>query len=250
MPLHTTIIGIDCATQEDKVGIALGAIDEASCRIEDALVCTKVRTLESTVTQWIPRTGRVLLALDAPLGWPMPMGIALNEHAAGQPISRSGNFLFRRETDRFIKNTTGQQSLDVGADRIARTAVAALTLIQKLREAIGEPIPLAWTPAFPDRVAAIEVYPAATLKVRGVSPRGYKTTQDVQARRRIISSMREEIDITTDAGVLERYPDALDAVVCVCAAMDFLSDNAVQPSDQSLAVKEGWIWVRRSPLPT
>lgn len=245
----TTIIGIDCATQEDKVGIALGAMDEASCRIEDALVCTKERTLERTVTQWIPKTGRVLLALDAPLGWPMPMGIALKEHAAGLPISGSGNCLFRRETDRFIKTTTGQQSLDVGADRIARTAVAALTLIQSLREALGEPIPLAWTPTFSARVAAIEVYPAATLKVRGISPKGYKTTQEVEARRRIISSMREEIEITADVGVLERYPDALDAGVCVCAAMDFLSDNAVQPRDQSLAAKEGWIWVRRAQLP-
>jgi hypothetical protein len=37
---------------------------------------------------------------------------------------------------------------------------------------------------------------------------------------------------------------ALDAVLCVCAGLDFLSGEAVAPDDLSLAKREGWIWVR------
>lgn len=36
--------------------------------------------------------------------------------------------------------------------------------------------------------------------------------------------------------------DALDAVVCLWAARDFLEGRAMQPVDAELARAEGWIW--------
>lgn len=246
--MKTTLIGIDCATKEDKVGIALGQLSGESCQIDNVLVCSKESPLEYTLTQWILDGGRVLLAFDAPLGWPQPMGFTLKEHSAGQPIPVSGNLLFRRNTDLFIKAEIGQQSLDVGADRIARTALAALKLLANLRDALHEEVPLAWTPDFAHRVAAIEVYPAATLKARGLSPRGYKAVSDLEARRNIISKIRDEVELHVNVSLLERHADVLDAVICVCAAADFLTGRALQPTDRSLAEKEGWIWVRHPAL--
>ena len=38
--------------------------------------------------------------------------------------------------------------------------------------------------------------------------------------------------------------DALDAVVCLLAAMDFLGGYALPPDDRDRAEREGWIWVR------
>ena len=42
-----------------------------------------------------------------------------------------------------VRDRIGKQSLDVGADRIARTAHAALQLLHELRGRLGKPIPLA-----------------------------------------------------------------------------------------------------------
>jgi len=38
-----------------------------------------------------------------------------------------------------------------------------------------------------------------------------------------------------------RCADALDAVVCILAACDFLAGAAAPPLDRSVAEKEGWI---------
>lgn len=60
------------------------------------------------------------------------MRARLPTHEAGKPIRVPKDQFFRRGTDRFIHQTLGQRPLDVGADRIGRTAHAALTLIQDL----------------------------------------------------------------------------------------------------------------------
>ena len=44
---------------------------------------------------------------------------------------------------------------------------------------------------------------------------------------------------------LEESPDALDAIICVAAASDFLLGNCIPVSDMEKAQKEGWIWVRQ-----
>lgn len=56
------------------------------------------------------------------MGWPANMGQVLYNHNTGQLIDVHSNDLFRRETDKFIKKNLRKQPLDVGADRIARTA--------------------------------------------------------------------------------------------------------------------------------
>ena len=47
-----------------------------------------------------------------------------------------------------------------------------------------------------------------------------------------------------DVSSLKADDDILDAVVCVLAGADYLSGKTIQPTNEVLAKKEGWIWVR------
>jgi len=196
------------------------------------------------IAGWITSDRPVLLALDAPLGWPAPLGRALHPHAAGDPLEEAPHALFRRHTDNFVKARVGRQPLDVGADRIARTAHAALDLLERVRQLTGEPVPLAWTANDPARVAAIEVYPAATLTVNRLPAAGYKQKDQIETRRALIAGLRTRIELPKDTDLPLANADVLDAAICVLAGADFLAGRTLPPEDLPLAQKEGWIWVR------
>jgi predicted RNase H-like nuclease len=144
--------------------LAWGRWDGTAVTLHHTSLGRRQESIAQTIARWLPTDGRALLALDAPLGWPASLGKALADHQAGGPLPDPANTLFRRETDRFIWQQTGKLPLDVGADRIARTAHAALALLQELRHLTGLSIPLAWEPDFAADMAAIEVYPAGTLR--------------------------------------------------------------------------------------
>lgn len=239
------IIGIDCATRPAKIGLALGRVEGATLFLEEA---RKVRSWEAvgrTIAGWIGSEGPTLLAVDAPLGWPAPLGPALAAHHAGEALAEEANQLFRRETDRFIKSQIGRMPLDVGADRIARTARAALELLADVRRLSGEPIPLAWQPGFLQGTSAIEVYPAATLVALALSANGYKGQGDGDRRRLLLDGVVGELkvpDPLTD--LLAGDADLLDAAFCVLAGFDFWRGRVYRPTDLPRARREGWIWAR------
>ena len=156
----------------------------------------------------------------------------------------SADQMFRRETDRVIKQKLGKQPLDVGADRIARTAHAAVWLLGELRNATGFPIPLAWS-AEVAAPSAIEVYPAATLLAHGLRSRQYKKTEQGPQREEITNGLAARMTLDTDVqSKLVSNEHVLDAAICVLAGFDFLEGLCIAPEDRHLAVKEGWIWAR------
>ena len=183
-----TIIGIDCAVQDKNVGLALAFFDEdkLEARIKDVQVGDREGSVVNIVAPWIRQYRPALLALDAPLGWPKGLREALRGHKAGKPVRVAPDRMFRRLTDRFVKKIFGKTPLDVGADRIARTAHAALDLLHKLRARTGQDIPLAWKPSMISRTCAIEVYPAATLLAHETKVPGYKQ-KDAQIARQSLS---------------------------------------------------------------
>jgi len=238
------IIGVDCATDDTKVGIARGVLDGQDARLDEVVVCGKERSAADHLASWINTTDPVLLALDAPLGWPQPLGASLAGHRAGDELLVAPNDIFRRATDRFTQRTLGKTPLDVGADRIARTAHAALHLLGELRRRLDQPIPLAWSPQLSRGISAIEVYPAATLDVWGIRSSRYKNPEQVAERREIIAALRHQLVLPSDVTVLEQNADALDAAVCLLCAKDFLLGQTSPPADVALAAVEGWIWTR------
>jgi hypothetical protein len=167
------------------------------------------------------------------------------EHRAGEALNTSANAMFRRATDVFIHDELGKTPLDVGADRIARTAYAALRLLGDLREELELSIPLAWAPGDVSEVAAIEVYPAATLLAHGIRSKGYKKREQVEQRREIVTGLRERLTIAERVPDLATSADLVDAAVCVLAGVDFLQGAAHCPRDSDLARREGWIWVSK-----
>lgn len=242
--MPTTIVGIDCATQAKRVGLALGHDDGQTASITQVLVGSMIDSIVDTIAAWTTPNQPTLLALDAPLGWPAGLGQELHQHQAGAPLVEEANHLFRRQTDRIIKKQTGKLPLDVGADRIARTAHAALALLQALRRRTGQAIPLAWQPEFGPGIQAIEVYPAGTLAAYGVDARGYKKPEGRAQRSALLDFLGQRLGLPQDRTLMEDNDDALDAALCVLAGVDFLRGRAMEPDDLQTTVKEGWIWIR------
>lgn len=242
--MQRTIIGIDAATQPRKLGLARGHLDDDDLVVTDALLGSEVESVAETIASWIGDRP-TLFAIDAPLGWPAPLAQGLHRHRAGQVLDGEGHDLFRRTTDRFVHKSIGKMPLDVGADRIARTAHMALRLLGEVRGRTGLDIPLAWSPEV-EGVAAIEVYPAATLLAHRAAATGYKRKDDVSRdyRETILSALRHDWSLKMDDRLLAGSDDLLDAAVCVLAGADFLRGGCVAPTadQRATAEVEGWIW--------
>jgi hypothetical protein len=236
------VIGLDCATDESRIGVAQGDYEAGHIQVVRFESCSPDRPAASTVAEWFVGAREVILAIDAPLGWPVSLARALDGHKAGDPLSAAPDDMFRRETDRFIQREARKRPLEVGADRIARTAHAALSILNRLRHLTGAAIPLAWDPKFLTGVSAIEVHPAATLVVHGFRSSGYKEPQQVEERAEIVSELESVMTLPAETSPLVRNADVLDAVVCLLAAKDFLDGRAMRPVDAGLALQEGWIW--------
>ena len=217
-----TIIGIDCATQPNKVGLALTRSNNTYLVVEEVVVASRRHPPASIVAAWLKSSEHALLALDAPLGWPSALSSSLSQHRAGQLPAASPDQMFHRQTDAEIYRRLGTRPLEVGANLIARTAHAALKLLEDLRQLTGLEIPLAWDPYNLQGTAAIEVYPAATLAVRG--------TVNGPSCLDLYSSMLQ----MGTTHLLSSSQDARDAVLCAISGFDFLSGRCVPPSNPSI----------------
>ncbi|MEH6585215.1 MAG: DUF429 domain-containing protein [Halioglobus sp.] len=240
-----SIIGVDCSTNPKKLGLARGIYSDGKCMVIESTI--GVEDPVGHIVAWIKSAERCLIAIDAPLGWPQPMGQMLAGHQAGDPLREDSNKLFRRYTDRFIKQSLNKQPLDVGSNLIARTAHFAVNFLESVRERSGETIPMAWHPVFDACCAAIEVYPAATLEARRISSLGYKKPEQRDVRRRLIEILSDELIIEGDADKVVATDDTFEAAICLLAAADFLNNKCYLPSNDKLDLvkKESWIWVKQ-----
>lgn len=225
----TCLIGIDCATQPRKVGLTRGHLEGVRV-IADECICggPDVDPAE-IVAGWIGESETALLALDAPLGWASALGPSLASHQAGVAFDIPANSLFRRLTDNDIAARLGKRPLEVGANLISRTSVAAVDLLGKVRSMTREPVPLAWSWPSTTRVSAIEVYPAATRIAHGAPAGG--------GRADGLTSLQCDL-------ALDRLSvDARDSLVCLVAAADFVLGRAIPPiAVEQQILQEGWIW--------
>lgn len=239
--MSVTIIGIDCSADPKKVGLALGSWHNYEAEILATDTGSRVEPIAKTILHWISADQPTLISMDAPLGWPAKLGRTLAPHVAGDLIDVAPDKLFRRATDCMVRQKLGRQPLDVGADRIARTAHAALQILGGLRQLTGQPIPLAWDQAI-EGISVIEVYPAATLIAYGIQASEYKRRDQTDRRANMVKSLRDYLILPSDISPMLSNADVLDAVICVLSAADFLVGRVVEPEDQELAKREGWIW--------
>ena len=238
------IVGVDCATDPKKMGFAHARFDGAKCQVIEAMQGTSYDANILLVSGWLSAEPSALVCLDAPLGWPEALGDELAQHSAGQRLGSEANTLFRRETDRAVKRRLNKQPLDVGADRIARTAHSALLFLDRLRQVSGHHLPLDWIGDEPMHPTAIEVYPAATLVAHGIRSTGYKKKENIGPREEILAELEKNMQLPEDDVVMKGNADALDSAVCVLAGLDFLLGRSPGPTNRTVAEREGWIWVK------
>ena len=262
--MRVQIIGIDCAAQPKDFGLARGLFRGDTV---ETVEVTKGEgsdncfdTLVSQLRDWIDgEPATTLLALDAPLGWPIHMTRALRDHRTGTPFGRPsdasrkdrnpGNHLFRRHTDRFIAQKFPGAPLDIGADRIARVARSALEVLGRLRNT-DEPqssVPLLWDPGDLERLGAIEVYPRLTLRHAMPSQEAelhYKGRDHAQNRRRIVDEIlparltfnKNDLRLARSrGGPLDYDHNRIDAVLCVLEGLHFLLAESVGPEHPEAA---------------
>ena len=245
-------VGLDMSADKNKQGVAVGMISaDGGIEVLDA---GKGWKLAGILNEYSP----ALLAIDSPLGWPVSMREALCGHRAGDKIDIPRDSAFRRETDEFIGcKLSGINPLEVGADKIAKTAHAACELIGKGGELNdGRGIPVLLSPGVPERLSAIEVYPAATWFAHGWGkPTRYKggknKAEERKKREEMVRKLRDKgsIALSPDAkSSAESDDDILDACICLLAARDFLDGECYTPKEanaEEAAKIEGWIWVKR-----
>jgi len=248
------VLGVDCAARASGVGLVRAVWSQGSTRILEAdhgrggkpMVAFAGPRLADWLVDW---NGPVALALDAPLGWPAPLAEALQGHASGEPFAmepEDPNRLWRRATDVAVRRLTGKTPLEVGADRIARAAKAALDLLRDLRERSGRAFPVTLTQGPPRRDCALEVYPAAVRAAHPALPRGGRKT-DPDVRLALAEALASVVSIdAVRVEALAASDHVLDAGLCVLAASEVLGGKSVppSPSEEPLARREGWIWVR------
>src|SRR4051812_42603788 len=101
--MEYVIVGVDCAAQPSDVGLARLRGRAGSWLLEEVALAEAKYLPEQIVADWIHGdNSQILLAMDAPLGWPVPMQDTLRNHTAGSAIDVDANDMFRRTTDRFI----------------------------------------------------------------------------------------------------------------------------------------------------
>ncbi len=240
------VIGLDAASQLSNFGYAIGRVESGKVIVHEAgILGSPVHVGIAAIVAAVQRESSVLLAIDAPLGWPIPLGIMLGAHRAGEPANAEKDSLFRRETDLVVRRLTKKVPLEIGADKIARAAHSALDVLAQIRLRSGMPLPMLWAPTF-EGGGVVEVYPAATLKSNGLPFTGYKKDDERPVRVAIALQLR---DVMPD---LQKFVDAkadvFDACLCLLAARDFLAGHCQAPTSTQLlkAEIEGWIWVRPS----
>ena len=240
------LVGLDCATQPKNTGLARATLDGGHLTVHEARTGRSAEDIVDTLATWLASAPEAVFALDAPLGWPLAMGTVLAAHQAGGSLAPEADQMFNRETDRVVRKMLGKKPLEVGADRIARTALSALGVLNAVGARV--PVEMGWTPGAVASRQALEVYPAATLLARGLPTRGYKAAGARDLRADLVDALDAEIEPEARTAALVT-DHALDAILCCVAAADYASGDVLAPEAAGVAPerarREGWIWFQK-----
>ncbi len=235
-------LGIDLAADPKKTAAAV--IDWASGAAR--LIHLELGVSDEAILALFNDTD--FTGIDCPLGWPQALVPFLTGHVDGNVdavLRHDGiagrRLLAYRDTDRFVTQKTGLIPLSVSADRLAHPAMRCAVIQAKIaQDSSSQPLDGS------GRLA--EVYPAATLKLWGISAKKYKGTgpDETAARRRLLSQLEAAapwLDLGGYTDSLIASDDRLDAVVASLAARATATHCTFPPNPEERAVArlEGWI---------
>ena len=198
-----------------------------------------------------------VIGVDAPLGWPEPFVQAVLAHQSFEPWPGTENRrpLTHRRTDDHVRDLGWGQPMSASADRLGSVAMRCALLQREWAKRWG---------AAAERDGSgrlIEVYPAAALRVWGISQPGYKGGTKAAAdpartaRNKIFAAVRTATESWLDlVAVSDKCVDSdhtLDALISAIIALAAQSNATSCPKsaeDVKLAKTEGWIHVPIRPL--
>lgn len=224
-----TTLGIDLSSQPEGTAAVLIRWEREKAAAELHLRCT-----DSILHPLIQ--GADAVGIDAPFGWPIVFRDAVQSWPHREWNDALRDQLTLRETDHEVMRRHKGRPLSVSADRIALPAMRAMSLlaVHGVTDRSGDG-------------RFFEVYPNATLKAWGLSPKGYKsaTAAGASARFDLLRQLRARMPwLHVDDRVAESA-DALDALLASLtarlAACGFTHKPA--PAQTASARTEGWIHV-------
>jgi hypothetical protein len=181
-------------------------------------------------------THRLVIAIDAPLGFPLAFTELLNQRPVpafdpgGPEIT---NRLAYRATDRHIFDTLGKKPLSPSFDKLGNNATVAMVHVRRWRDQYNIPIS-PFDTCTPDGAVIIEVYPALA-KIKGESV--------------CYSPMQRLLPAVVTAG-----SDECDAAICavlgVAFALDCTSEmlpRLVGPTDDIRVRNSSLRWIYHVP---
>ncbi|ORM33424.1 DUF429 domain-containing protein [Williamsia sp. 1135] len=239
-------LGIDLASQPERTAMATldwspagATVIDVRTTVTDEMILDALRAAD--------RTG-----IDAPFGWPDAFVDVVSAHHIYDSASENELFtepgvtrFVRRMTDEWVRARTGLVPLSVSADRIAYVALRAVRLLARADD-----------PGFDaGRVngTAVEAYPAAALKIWGLSHNRYKGKTNHQVLARLIDDLCDLapwLDFGPHRALCTVSDDAFDAVVTAMIARAAALGMTELPDAAGtlVAEREGWIHVPNQPL--
>ncbi|PNI08177.1 DUF429 domain-containing protein [Arthrobacter sp. AFG7.2] len=235
-------LGVDLAAAAKKTAVAVIEWSTGSAR----LVHLGLGAGDEEIVNLFAATD--MTGIDCPVGWPDALVPFLTGHAAfdGGPVLAHDGIegrrrLAYRDTDRFVTSRTGLIPLSVSADRLAHPAMRCAVIQARIAVLHG--------PQLRDGSGRLaEVYPAASLKLWGLSARGYKGRGSPETERLavLLGTLREQapwLDLAGQEQRLAASDDLFDAVVASLTARAVAVGLTVHPDDvhAAAALSEGWI---------
>jgi predicted nuclease with RNAse H fold len=237
-------VGVDLAAADERSGLALVRWSPSGAVVESVQVGASDVEIVSAVHS-SDKAG-----IDSPLGWPDAFVSFVATHRDGlvTPPAPGSGALWRRRlayrmTDEVVRASTGLIPMSVSADRIGHAAFRAAGLLSSLSPD-GVPISRAGDGL------VVEVYPAASLFVWGLTHRGYKRAGLASDLVSSLLSAAPWLTLGSFEPLCRRSHDALDAVVAALAARAAATGRATRPSpaQAAAAATEGWIALPTCPI--
>ncbi|MEV4621874.1 DUF429 domain-containing protein [Asanoa sp. NPDC049573] len=237
-------VGVDLAAADERSGLAVvdwspgrAVVSSVSVGVSDAEIVAAIRSSDKA-------------GIDSPLGWPSAFVSFVSAHQSGlvAPPDPGAGASWRRRlayrmTDEVVRSSTGLIPMSVSADRIGHAAFRAAGLLALLSPD-GNPIPRTGDGQ------VVEVYPAASLFLWGLTHRGYKRAGLAGNLVSALLAAAPWLSLGSFEPLCRRSHDALDAVVAALAARAAATGRATRPSptQAAAAASEGWIALPTGPL--
>lgn len=247
---HVKTLGVDLAAATKKTAVAVIEWGQGSAR----LAHLALGVADQEIVDLFGSTD--MTGVDCPVGWPQALIPFLTGHVefdGGPVLAYDGiegrRLLAYRDTDRFVTGRTGLIPLSVSADRLAHPAMRCAVIQAKIAALHG--------PQSRDGSGKLaEVYPAASLRLWGLTARGYKGRGASEAERLavLLGSLRERapwLDLAGHEDRLAGSDDLFDAVVAALTARAVAVGLTARPDGAHAATArtEGWIHVPTGGLP-